>query len=335
MHNPGHYFRTLSYVAGHTLRSGSLHTWLRFFQATLVARDARRAGVRHLHAHFADGTARIAMLASLLSGIPYSFTTHARDIFRSGINRRLLREKIDSASFVVGVSQYNKRFLDKNLRHARNGRVHVVYNGVDLQRFQPSSAVARDPALILAVGRLVPKKGFADLIAACRVLREQGRRLRCRIVGDGPLRATLESQAAELGEVIEFAGPLSQEALAAEYQRATIFALPAIIPPDGNTESLPTVLLEAIASGCPVISTRIAGIPEIVDHAENGLLVEPGDVAGLAVAIQRLLDDPQLRARFGASGRRKAEERFDVAKNAGELYRLFTDAARVEPTLSQ
>lgn len=335
MHNPGHYFRTLRYVFAHTVRNRSLHTWLRFFQATHVARGARRAGVRHFHAHFADGPTRIAMLASMLTGVPYSFTTHARDIFRAGIDRELLREKLEGASFVIGVSEYNKRFLDDEVRHLRKGHVRVVYNGVDLDRFRPDPAVQREPDLIFAAGRLVPKKGFADLIEACRLLVGRGRSFHCRIIGDGPLRAELESQAAGLDGVIEFVGAHSQEELAAEYQRAAIFVLPAVVPPDGNTDALPTVLLEAMASGCPVISTHVAGIPEIVDDNVNGLLVGPGNVPALAAAMERLLDAPQLRTQFGVDARRKAEERFDVTKNAAMLYRLFADTARVEPTPSR
>jgi glycosyltransferase involved in cell wall biosynthesis len=269
----------------------------------------------------------------MLTGVPYSFTTHARDIFRAGINRNLLREKIAGASFVIGVSEYNRRFIEKDVRPARSSHVRVVYNGVDLKSFRPDPTVAREPELILSAGRLVPKKGFADLLDACRLLREHGRSFRCRIIGEGPLRAELEAQAADLGDVVEFAGARTQEELAQEYQRAAVFVLAATVPPDGNTDALPTVLLEAMASGCPVVSTRVAGIPEIVDHEENGLLVEPGAAPALSAAIERLLADPQLRARFGANARLKAEERFDANKNAADLYRLFADAARVERTL--
>lgn len=328
LHNPGHYGRTLAYVVAQTLRNRSLHTWLRFFQATIVAHHARRAGVAHLHAHFADGTTRIAMLASSLTGMRYSFTTHARDVFRSGVNRELLRQKITRAAFVIGVCEYNKRFLDEQVRHNVNGRVRVVYNGVDLKRFHPDAAVDREPDLVLAVGRLVPKKGFGDLIAACRLLADSGRLVRCRIVGDGPLRSELERAATGLN--IEFTGPLSQEDLTAEYRRASVVVLPAAVPADGNSDALPTVLLEAQASGCPVVSTRVAGIPEIVDHEQNGLLVDPGDIEGLASAIDRLVSNKQVRTRLGENARRKAEERFDVAKNAAALYREFASAARVD-----
>jgi glycosyltransferase involved in cell wall biosynthesis len=335
LRHPVRYARTVAYVLGHTIRNHNLDTWRRLLQAACLASLARGAGVSRFHAHFADGTTRIAMLAGMLTGMPYSFTAHARDIFRAGIDRELLREKIEGASFVIGVSEYNKRFLDDEVRHLRNGHVRVVYNGVDLDRFRPDPAVEREPNLIFAAGRLVRKKGFADLIEACRLLHEHGRSFRCRIIGDGPLRAELEAQAADLSGVIEFVGAHSQEELAAEYQRAAVFVLPAVVPPDGNTDALPTVLLEAMASGCPVISTRVAGIPEIVDNEENGLLVAPGDVPALAAAIERLLNDPQLRARFGANARRKAEERFDVTKNVAELYRLFADTARVEPAPSR
>jgi glycosyltransferase involved in cell wall biosynthesis len=331
MHNPGHYLRTIVYVLAHTARNRSLHTWLRFFQATFVARGARRAGIQHLHAHFADGTARIAMLASKLTGTPYSFTAHARDIFRAGINRALLREKIADAAFVVTVSEYNRRFLESHVG-AGADKLRVVYNGVDLERFHPDPNVERQQDLVLAVGRLVPKKGFGDLIGACRLLREQGIQLRCRIIGEGLLRDDLEQQARDLGGAVGLIGPRSQEEVALEYRQAAVFVLPAVIPPDGNTDALPTVLIEALASGCPMISTRVAGIPEIVEHEEDGFLVEPGDPVALASAIERVLADPQLRARFSASARRKAESQFDARATAADLYRLFADADRVERT---
>jgi glycosyltransferase involved in cell wall biosynthesis len=333
MHNPGHYGRTVLYVLLHTLRNRSLHTWRRFLQATFIARSARRAGVGHLHAHFADGPSRVAMLVSKLTGTPYSFTAHARDIFRKSINRKLLREKVSAASFVVTVSEYNRRFLEETV--GVRGRLHVVYNGVDLDVFRPNGTAEREPDLVLAAGRLVPKKGFGDLIDACKLLRERGRAVRCRIIGDGPLRGEFLQRSKGLGDVIEFMGAQSQEELVREYRRAAVFVLPAAVPADGNTDALPTVLLEAMASGCPVISTRVAGIPEIVDVEENGLLVEPGNAGALADAIERVLGDAQLRASFGAKARTKAEQRFDVSHNVAELYRLFSAAGTVEPALAR
>jgi glycosyltransferase involved in cell wall biosynthesis len=332
IHNPGHVLRTVLYVIGHTLRNRSLHTWRRLAQAFCVAKGARRAGIRHLHAHFADGPARVAMLASGLTGTPYSFTTHARDIFREGVDRGLLREKITGASFVVCVSEHNKRFLEQEVG-APARKLHVVYNGVHLERFCPDASEDRQPGLILAVGRLVAKKGFEDLIEACRMLRDREVSFRCRIVGEGPLRSALERRAEKLRDAIEFAGTVSQEELTGEYRRASVVALPAAVPPDGNTDALPTVLLEAMASGCPTVSTRLAGIPEIIDDGGNGLLVDPGDVSGLTAAIERLLSNSELRARFGANARSKAERRFDVAKNAVSLYQLFRGVATVEPAL--
>jgi glycosyltransferase involved in cell wall biosynthesis len=331
---PRRYVSTAGYVLAHTLRNRSLHTWLRFFQATCVARGARRSGVQHFHAHFADGTTRIAMLASKLTGLPYSFTTHARDIFRSGVDRALLREKIDGASFVIGVSEYNKRDLEETVRHARNGQVRVVYNGIDLEKFSPDATIVRDGQVLFSAGRFVAKKGLSDLIEACRMLRDRGRTFRCEIAGDGPLRSELEAQvrAAALEDIVTFTGFRSQEQLVDDYRRCAVFVLPAVVAPDQNQDALPTVLLEAIGSGCAVVSTRVAGIPEIIDDGDNGRLVEPGDVAALAGAIDRLLSDPALRARFGESARAKAEARFDVTNNAAELYRSFVNAATLRRT---
>ena len=331
------YFTTLRYVIGQTIRNRSLHTWIRLLQAACLVRAARRAGVQHLHAHFATGPARTAMLASMLSGLPYSFTAHAFDIFSKSVDKRLLREKIRSASFVIGVSEYNKRYLEEDVRHLRNGHVRVVYNGVDLDAFHPDPSFTREPDLLLSVGRLVEKKGLADLVAACQLLRERNQTFRCEIVGEGPLRSDLQHQAQQAGleTLVTLPGPRTQEQLAIDYRAATLFVLPSIIQSNRNRDALPTVLLEAMASGCPVISTRVGGIPEIIDHEQNGLLIEPGDVPSLATAIERLLRDPELRARLGTNARRKAEARFDVRKNTVALYRLFAAAARVEPTFTQ
>ena len=322
---PARYRRTFRYVLQHTLRERNLDTWRRFLQAGYLANLLHNSDVRHLHAHFAHGATRVAMLASMLTGLPYSFTAHARDVFSDSVDFRLLRHKVEQSRFVVTVSQYNKEFLAGKIGLPANGRVRVLYNGVDLDKFSPDPSVARENAYILAVGRFVEKKGWSRLIEALAILRGRGRAFRCELVGDGDLRPAVERRAHELGldDAVTFAGWLPQEELPSYYRRAAVVAMPAILAGDGDRDALPTVLLEATACGAPVVASRLSGIPEIIDHEEDGLLVQPDDPEALANAIDRLLADEALRQRLGVAARAKAERLFDVDRNARELSGWF------------
>jgi glycosyltransferase involved in cell wall biosynthesis len=209
------------------------------------------------------------------------------------------------------------------------GDVRRLYNGIDLDAFTPAPHVERDPALILSVGRLVEKKGFEDLIRACALLRQAGVEARCEIIGAGERREALQAliDTLDLGQQVRLVGPKPQDEVMAAYRRAAVFALPCVVAEDGNRDGLPTVLLEAMASGLPVVSTNLVGVPEIVDDGVNGLLVEPGDVAGLAAQLARLLRDAGLRHRLGEAGRRKVAERFDVRQNVAQLHNWLAGAA--------
>jgi glycosyltransferase involved in cell wall biosynthesis len=323
---PDRFRRTLSYVARHSLRSRSIDTWRRLLQACAFAEHLHGADISHLHAHFAHGATRVTMLASMLTGIPYSFTAHAADIFSHTVDRSLLREKAAGAQFVVTVSNYNRRFLTEQAG-LPEPKVRVVYNGVDLERFAPDGS-PRDPRLILGVGRFVEKKGFPHLVEALARLRDSGRDLRCELAGGGPEHPQIVAavRRAGLEDVVSFAGSQPQEALPASYRRAAVFAMPAIEARDGNRDALPTVLLEAMACGTPVVSSRLAGIPEIIDDGVDGFLVEPGNVSALAAAIARVLDDALLGARLGAAAREKVQRTFDVDTNAQALAGLFAQS---------
>jgi glycosyltransferase involved in cell wall biosynthesis len=305
LRSPPRYWKTLSFVVAHSLRDRNHQMLRRFLQAVLVANLGRRDRVRHFHAHFAHGSTRVAMLASMLTGMPYSFTSHARDIFADHVDYDHLGEKMRSARFAVTVSQYNKAFLQQKLNGSVNGQLRVVYNGVDLQKFSPNTG-PREPDLVLAVGRLIEKKGFSHLIEACRLLAKRGRRFRCEIVGDGDLHAELQRQieASGLEGRVALVGALSQEELRGYYDRAALLVMPAVQAANGDRDALPTVVIEAMACGLPVVSFDCPSGPgEIIDHDRNGLLVAPGDVAGLAAALDRLLGSPAQRARLGAAAR--------------------------------
>src|SRR5574341_189245 len=298
-------------------------------KAATLAALARARGITHLHAHFGTGATTVARLASRMSGIPYSFTGHAKDIFHASVDHATLAGKIRDARFVVTVSEYNRRYLEERFGDGRTPPIVRLYNGLDLARLVADPAASRDPELVLAVGRLVAKKGFRHLVEACGTLRDRRVPFRCTIVGDGPERDALARQIHALGlaGAVSLAGALSQERVLEMMRRAAVLALPCVVSEDGDRDGLPTVLLEALALGLPAISTGLPGIDEIIDHGRTGLLVPPGDGPGLADGIARLLSSPDLRRRLAALGRAKAEAAFDIRRNAQTLLNLFAAPA--------
>ncbi|MFQ5667444.1 MAG: glycosyltransferase [Candidatus Binatia bacterium] len=295
--------------------------------ALVLATLTRQHGVRHLHAHFASRAGHVAALAACLSGCSYSITAHAKDIYHSSVDPDVLRFKLAGARFVSTVSEYNRRYLHELLAGIPGAAQKIVrvYNGVDLGRFRACPVPARDPALVLSVGRLVEKKGLALLVDACRTLRSRGYGFCCELVGAGPEEAALRARiaAAGLQGRVRLAGVLTTEQVAARLQAATVVALPCIVAQDGNVDALPTVLLEAMATGRAVVSTRLSGIPEIVVDGETGLLVPPGDAGALADALAELLSNPQRAAAMGQAGRRRAERLFDLHTNTAVIRALL------------
>ncbi len=308
----------------------------RFLQAGVIAAHLLKQPVDALHAHFASSATRVAGFVTRLTGIPHSFTAHAKDIYHQEVDPASLRRKIGQARFVVTVSQFNHAYL-RTIQGDGPGDLRCLYNGVDLRHFKPNPRATRDPGLILSVGRLVEKKGFVSLIHACALLASRGLDFRCEIIGAGEQQALLARLIDELGLAgrVSLAGPRPQDAVLAAYQRASLFALPCIVARDGNRDGLPTVMLEAMATGLPVVTTTVTGNPEIVDHGISGLLVEPEETAALADALARLLQDQALRQQMGQAARRKVEQLFDVRRNVAQLRRWFdepaTPAAQPEP----
>ncbi len=322
------YLNTLKHAAtrGHT---GALK---RFLQAGFVAAHLAHHPVDALHAHFASSATRVANYVSRLTGIPYSFTAHAKDIFHEEVNAATLRSKIRDARFVVTVSDFNRDYLNELMGPVRSD-VRRLYNGIDLDLFKATSDVARDERQILAVGRLVEKKGFGDLLLACKVLVIRGVDFRCEIIGQGPLEATLraEIERLELKDRVALIGPRPQDEVLQAYRRSAIFALPCIIGADGNRDGLPTVLLEAMATGTACVSTDVTGVPEIIDHDVDGLVVPQNNPNALADALERLLVEPALRERFAIAGRAKVERDFDVRQSVGTLRQWLSETGAPEP----
>jgi glycosyltransferase involved in cell wall biosynthesis len=299
------------------------------FCGVALARELREIGAPHVHAHFGGLAASAARIAARLCGVTWSFTAHARDIFHESVDEAALRQKLASAACTITVSRFNRDHLIGTLG-APAERVHVVYNGIDLTAVPLAAPAPPEPEpLIVGVGRLIEKKGFGDLIAACARLRERGVAFRCEIVGSGPLEAELLAQIAALGiaERVRLSGALTQAEALGRMRCAALVAAPCVVASDGDRDGLPTVLLEALALGRAAVSTPVTGIPELIADGDTGLLVPPGNPEALSRAIERLLRNPELRAALGARGRARMERDFDIQRNAARQRALWRDAS--------
>ena len=285
------------------------------------ARVHRDAPVAHIHAQWVHSNGSVAMYTAWLLGVSWSFTGHASDLYRERVG---LADKIRTAEFIVCISSFHRDFFLE--QGARPEQLVIVYCGVDVSRF---SFRDREPAAmagrILSSGRLVEKKGFAVLIDACAELRDRGLEFSCRIAGSGPLEGTLRARIARAGlkERVTLTGePLSQEAIPGFMAEGAIYCLPCVRARDGDIDGLPQMLMEAMACGLPVVSTKLVGIPDLVDEG-SGILVEAEDVKGLADALEALLGDPARRRRLAAAGRRTVEERFPLPEALDPLVGRF------------
>lgn len=311
-----------------------------FLQAATIADGVLRAGnVRHLHAHFCHGATTVAWLASLMTGLSFSFTAHAKDIYCESLNPSgLLRRKMRAARFVVTCTDANREHL---LGVEPRARVHCVYHGLNAEftellggtndAARPSTSTNGKQLRALGVGRLVEKKGFDVLVEACGILRRREVPFEAVIVGEHgehepEIRRRID--ALNLGDSVRLAGPMEQSRLYEEYRSAGVFCLPCRVLDNGDRDGIPNVLMEAMACGLPVITTPISGIPEIIRDGVNGRLVPPDDPAALADALMRLDADPRLAESLSAEARETVRERFDGELFAAQLAALFEEVLR-------
>ena len=306
----------------------------RVFEAAWLGPRLREKGIGHVHAHFGGMAARTAWMLKKLYGFSYSFTGHANDIFCENdfpvTNEMLVR----GAKVVVTETDFARRWMEEKYPFAR-GRIVRVFNGVATDGFAPRAPVGAVPRIV-SVGRSVEKKGFADLIEACRVLRDRGRTFECVIVGGGPLDTILQTRIdrANLGSLVSLLGPRPQNEVRELLALSHVFALASVPESGGGSDNLPTVIVEAMLAGMPVVSTRIAGIPEMITDGESGFLVSPKDPPALASAIEKLLADPVLATRLGTRGRESAIEKFAIEKTTKALKHLLVRRCGVRPPLS-
>ena len=289
----------------------------------LAARVLPGSGITHLHAHFAHSPTSVAVFLSILTGLPYSFTAHAKDIYTQNPDR--LSGKIAKARFVATCTGYNKEYLDR--LNPNGTSIHRVYHGIDLALFSPGPLriEASPPYEILTVARLTAKKGLPTVLRALAGLARQGVAFRHALIGSGEERENLERLARELGiyERIEWLGTKPHDAVVERLKRADLFLLGCEVSPNGDRDGIPNVLVEAMAMGVPVAATAVSAIPELIASGEHGLLCAPGDHDELARSAGRLLADSELRSRVIPQARQRVLEQFDNRRLVGELAALF------------
>lgn len=327
---PGRYLATLRLALGMSAGGLRANLWQLFYfaESILIWSECRRRDVRHIHAHFANVASAVALLAAEFGrsdGFRWSFTMHGYTEFDE-VRRYALAEKVRRAAFTACISDFCRSQLLKLVEPEHWKKLSVVRCGLDgvevraLPARAAGSGPATAPVRLLFVGRLVPEKGVLVLLHALATLRDRGVGIETVLVGDGPYRDELERAARHLGVEgqIRFTGALTGARVAPLYREADVFCLPSF------AEGLPVVLMEAMANELPVVTSRIAGIAELVDEGVNGVLLPPGRDDVLADALGRLSADPELRARWGRAGRERVLRDYDVARSAEVLELLFT-----------
>jgi glycosyltransferase involved in cell wall biosynthesis len=277
----------------------------------------------HFHAHFAHSPASVAMFASQLSGIPFSFTAHAKDIYTS--DPRQLSEKIDSARFVVTCTEYNRNHLIK-ISGDTATPIGRIYHGIDPSLFSEKNVKQPDPPYhILTVARLTAKKGLPTVFRALQILCDRGVQLQYTLIGDGDQRKKILSliKKRKLDRVTRWLGTQPHEVVIEQYRQSDLFVLGCEVAPNGDRDGIPNVLLESMAMGVPVVATRVSAIPELVENGQTGLLVPPGSPRQMAEAIHRLLVEQKLRRNVIRAGRARVFQEFDSSVLIRDLAALY------------
>ena len=300
---------------------------LHFLYGMLAVREIERLKVQHIHAHLGWSASSIALIANRLLDVPFSLTLHAGGIY---IHRLLLEAKLEHAHFAVTISKYGRQVLRELFpKNGLEGKIRVVHCGLDPDVFIPARKHPRsddeDELVIVGVGRLDPCKGFHILIEACHHLAKRGIPFRCHILGEGEERSRLEGliDRYQLEDHVLLHGQVHQEELRQMLNRVDVSALPCIRAKNGEVDNIPVVLMETMAMQIPTVSTRVSGIPELIDHERNGLLVLSGDAVALADALQRLEESPEWRQQLGKAGRETVVNEFNIYRSAEQMCRLF------------
>lgn len=334
---PKIYWQAFCWAVLQSIRQRDSATFKRFVQAAYLVQnhlgqtDSHPVRLNHLHAHFANDPTTVAYFVSWLTGVSFSFTGHAKDIYTQDV--AMLQTKLASAQFVATCTGFNHEHLQGIAK--TETPIHRIYHGTDLEQFEANGRFARTKMpsadnsdalpIILSVGRLVEKKGFPVLLHALKKLVDRGQKFVCFIVGTGPQEAALHHLIEELGlqQYVDLRGKMTQTELVNYYHQATVVALACQVEENGDRDGIPNVLVEAMATGTPVVSTSISGIPELIKHEETGLLVPPENPEALADSLQRLIEDRKLALSLTANAKEHVKHYFDMQMNAKQLGKLF------------
>jgi glycosyltransferase involved in cell wall biosynthesis len=302
---------------------------LLFPRAAWMASRFQVTGITHIHAHYATHTALVAWLIHKMTGISYSITVHAHDIF---VEKTMLATKLQDSVFISAISEFNRQYLKDLFGPWIEQKTQIVRCGIDPAYYKTEElpvGAETGRLEILSIGSLQPYKGHVYLVKACAELQKRGVPFRCRIVGGGDLRDMLERtiQANQLDHMVELMGPRTQDEVSQLLRTANCYVQPSIITPSGKMEGIPVALMEAMVSGVPVVATSISGIPELVRHGDTGWLVPPEDVRALADALSQIHKDPAEARKRACSGRRWVLDEFELSSNAERLSLLFTQSS--------
>ena len=332
---PAAYARALKKALQRFLRTRKSATLKHLFQAGYLVRRLMPASPSlHLHAHFAHSPASVAMFASILSGLPFSFTAHAKDIYTS--DPRQLREKMALAKFVVTCTEYNRHYL-KSLFDGSPPPVYCVYHGIDTELFSQESKhdeQVNPPYRILTVARLIAKKGLPTVYNALKILKDQRVDFEHTLIGDGDDREKIRTVIRDLGlgDQAHWLGTQPHDVVRAQYQRSHLFVLGCEVAPNGDRDGIPNVLLESMAMGVPVVATTVSAIPELIETGKTGLLVDPGSPEHLAAAMRRMLIDADLRRKIIPAARKRVVRDFNnrlLIRDLADIYRKEIAAFRL------
>lgn len=321
-HRPGAYLGTLLSLlwANRGSRNHAVGALGIFPKTVHNARLMQQIGIEHVHCHFATHPAAAGFVIQRLTGIPYSFTAHGSDIH---VDRSGLCQKVESAAFVIAISEFNRRVIVDECGTASERRVEVLHTGVDTDHFRPGERPPPSdaPFALICIGTMHEVKGQAYLLEACARLARDGIQLVCRLVGDGPDEPMLRQlvDRLQISPMVVFEGRRTRDEIAELLARSDVLVAPSVAASDGKREGIPVVLMEAMSSGVPVVASDLSGIPELVRDGQTGLLTPPRDAAALAAALRRLHDDTALRARLATAGRAVVQREFDIRRNAAVL----------------
>jgi colanic acid/amylovoran biosynthesis glycosyltransferase len=335
--HPLRYVGTLMFVMtrrGESLRN-RLRTFFHFCEAVYLAEEMRKQQIRHIHAHFCINAATIALVASRLLDISFSFTAH-NALFT---DRIMLKEKIRAARFVAAISNFTRQYLldlipEDHVEH----KFHIVHCGISPDTFVPlDPKPVNDIPILLFVAQLCERKGAPVLVEACKILDEREIKFRCVIVGDGPQKAVLEQLVVRyaLHRQVELVGTVFQESIQGYFQQADVFVLPCLIADNGDVDGVPVSLMEAMAMEVAAVSTNVSGIPELIEDGVSGLLVPEKNPLALADALQRLLEKDELRSSLGKNARRKIIQEFNIDRSARQMALLFEKYVQTNKGLSE